>query len=509
MSHSNQLAALITEAFRKFPEKTACDDLNQSYTYHELQLESAKTVDFLEKKGIQAKHRIGICAPKSYASYSALLGIIQSGGAYVPIDPTSPISRINTIVRDSSPEGIIGEPEILKQISEHYKGSDIQEIPGSNLCYLTLSFDKDMEDSIPPELVCILYTSGSTGKPKGVMITHQNAFSYIQWAATSLSTFSASDVFSSVAPFYFALSLFDLYVPLMYGAKIVLFSEKHIRNPMILSSAIEQKKITVWYSTPSVLMLLMQYGKTERSDHSSIRLVCYAGEVFPSESLRQLRKKWPDIDMYNQFGSTETNVCTSRKIPEILPEDFDHRIIGTGCSHLKCKLMVNNVIHEPMTGTEGELVISGPAVSQGYFGTAAALSDKKFTTVQGNHWYRMGDWAIVNDQLEFKLMGRIDRMVKKRGNRIELDEIEKAIAIHTLVDRAGVVSVHAEDELIIKAYIQTIPDAEEFDLEGLQRFVRAQLPSYMIPDTWGRLDKIPLTSTHKIDYQSLKTLVKP
>lgn len=506
MIPTNQLSELITQAFQKFPQRMACDDLNQSYTYQELQLESEKTVDFLHKMQIRKKQRIGICADKSYSSYSALLGIIQSGGAYVPIDPNSPIARINSIVSDSRPEGIIGENEILKQISEHYQGSVIEEIPGSDLCYLTLSFEKNISDSIPSELVCILYTSGSTGKPKGVMITHQNAFSYVHWAATSLSKLSVDDVFSSVAPFYFALSLFDLYVPLIYGAKIVLFSEKHIRNPMVLSSAIEQKKITVWYSTPSVLMLMMQYGKTERSDHSSIRMVCYAGEVFPSESLRQLRTKWPDKDMYNQFGSTETNVCTSRKIPSFLPEDFDHRIIGTGCSHLKCKLLVNEVLQEPTIGTEGELVISGPAVSQGYFGTAAELSSEKFINIEGNHWYRMGDWAVVNDQLEFKLMGRIDRMVKKRGNRIELDEIEKAIAKHTLVDRSGVVAIQSEDELVIIAFIETVPDAENFDLEGLQRFVRDQLPNYMIPDIWNRLDKIPLTSTHKIDYQSLKAL---
>ncbi|MCE7993708.1 MAG: amino acid adenylation domain-containing protein [Roseivirga sp.] len=509
MSHTNQLAELIAQAFRKFEKKIACDDLNQSYTYHELRLESEKTIGFLQKKQIRAKQRVGICAPKSYASYAALLGIIQSGGAYVPIDPTSPISRINTIVSDSKPEGVIGEYEILQQMSEHYKDSVIEEIPGSVLFYLALSFDHKMDSSIPPEFVCILYTSGSTGKPKGVMVTHENAFSYVQWAATSLSSFSAEDVFSSVAPFYFALSLFDLYVPLVYGAQIVLFSEKHIRNPMVLSSAIEKKKITVWYSTPSVLMLMMQYGKTERSDHSSIRLVCYAGEVFPSESLRQLRNKWPDKDIYNQFGSTETNVCTSRKIPDVLPENFDHRIIGNGCSHLNCKLLVNDVIHEPTIGTEGELVISGPAVSPGYFGTAAELSGEKFITIGGNHWYRMGDWAIVNDQQEFKLLGRIDRMVKKRGNRIELDEIEKAIAKHALVDRSGVVTVQAKDELVIKAFIETVPDAEGFDLEDLQRFVRDQLPNYMIPDVWGRLDKIPLTSTHKIDYQSLKAMDNP
>ena len=120
----------------------------------------------------------------------------------------------------------------------------------------------------------------------------------------------------------------------------------------------------------------------------------------------------------------------------------------------------------------------------------------------------MGDWAIVNDHLEFKLLGRIDRMVKKRGNRIELDEIEKAIAKHTLVDRSGVVVEQTKDDLIIKAFIETVPNVEGFDLKDLQRFVKGQLPSYMIPNVWGRLDKIPLTSTHKIDYQSLKAMGK-
>ncbi len=504
---SHPLKELITQAFRQFSQQIACDDLDRSYTYHELQLESQKTVDFLDKKGIRSKQRVGICAAKSFASFSALLGIIQSGGAYVPLDPVSPVSRIHTIVDDSRPEGIIGETEMLKELVKHHNAGTIEEIPGSNLCYLNLDFPDEVARGIPSELVCILYTSGSTGKPKGVMITQQNAYSYVKWAS-SLSNFSRSDIFSSVAPFHFALSLFDLYVPLIFGATIILFTEKHIRNPMVLSSAIDKKKITVWYSTPSVLMLLMQYGKTERSDHSSIRLICYAGEVFPSESLRQLRDKWPDIDIYNQFGSTETNVCTSRKIPEDLPDDFDHRIIGTGCSHLNCKLFVNHVIQELVQGTEGELVISGPAVTQGYFGTAAELSSDKFISIEGVHWYRMGDWAIVTDQQEFKLMGRIDRMVKKRGYRIELDEIEKVIARHDLVGRSGVVSAPGDGELVIKAFIQTVPESDGFDMEDLKRWVKEQLPTYMIPDVWRRLEKLPLTGTHKIDYQNLKSLGK-
>src|SRR5690606_31765651 len=176
------------------------------------------------------------------------------------------------------------------------------------------------QEPVVPGLAYILYTSGSTGKPKGVMHSHATASSFIDWCSSEFLPTEA-DRFSSHAPFHFDLSIFDLYLPLKHGATLVLIGEELGKQPQQLARLISERRISIWYSTPSILRLLLEYGKMERFEYSSLRVVCYAGEVFPVKFQRALRAFWPQPAYYNLYGPTETNVCTFDRVVEVPPDD--------------------------------------------------------------------------------------------------------------------------------------------------------------------------------------------
>ncbi|PYS38253.1 MAG: D-alanine--poly(phosphoribitol) ligase, partial [Acidobacteria bacterium] len=172
----------------------------------------------------------------------------------------------------------------------------------------------------PDDLAYILYTSGSTGKPKGVMLSHRNGTSFVNWC---IDTFQPrrSDRFSSHAPLHFDLSILDIYTAFASGGTLVLVSEETGKDPARLADLISKSRISVWYSAPSILTLLVQYGDLQKYDYSSLRMLLFAGEVFPVKHLRALKSLLPKPQYFNLYGPTETNVCTFYEIPSDIPAE--------------------------------------------------------------------------------------------------------------------------------------------------------------------------------------------
>src|SRR5438067_6231465 len=210
------------------------------------------------------------------------------------------------------------------------------------------------------DLAYILYTSGSTGKPKCVMLSHGNAAAFIDWCSDVFKP-NQHDRFSSHAPFHFDLSVLDIYLSIKHGASLYLISEELAKNPRDLARFIASSALTVWYSTPSILTLLTQSGNLERYN-CKLRLVLFAGEVFPAKHLRELQRRWPSPRYYNLYGPTETNVCTYAAIPDNIPEDRAVPYpIGVPCHH--CEAIVLDADgNDVAPGAEGLLYISGPSV---------------------------------------------------------------------------------------------------------------------------------------------------
>jgi amino acid adenylation domain-containing protein len=504
------------------------DESGRTLTYAGLARAADRLATRLGRWGVGRGDRVGLFLPKGLEAVAAVHGVLRSGAAYVPVDPTAPAVRGAGILADAGVKAAVVEITLADGLRRHWPGpgplprlvivgtggGDGDGGAGSALDPGDASWDDVLADDapspLPPEgspddLAYILYTSGSTGQPKGVMLSHANALTFLDWCMGSLVP-RADDRFSSHAPFHFDLSVFDLFVPCRCAATLVLAGEALGKDPARLGQFLFDRRLSVWYSAPSILALLAQYGGLERAGFPAPRLVLFAGEVFPVAPLKRLRSLWPGAEMWNLYGPTETNVCTAYRVPDVLdPSRTAPLPIGPVCPPLRARV-VDEEGRDAPPGTLGELVIAGPGVMRGYFGrpelsAAAFLNDNDGS---GTSWYRTGDLVVEDGSGCFVFHGRRDRMVKKRGYRIELGEVESALYRHEGVDRAAVVARADDSGVSIAAFVAMKP-AHKGSVIAMKRHCTAYLPHYMVPDTITFLSDLPRTSTDKVDYQRLKT----
>jgi amino acid adenylation domain-containing protein len=515
---SAPLHHILLRSAERHPERTAVREPDgAAVTYRELAALAGRVRDRLAALGVARGDRVGVQLHKSIDSVAAIFGILQCGAAYVPVDPTAPATRNGYIFADCSVKALViemsSQAEVVAEIER--LGARAQVIAtdgvggGRALSAALTRLDAALPaaparavESDSDDLAYILYTSGSTGRPKGVMLSHRNATSFVAWCRETFAPVPG-DVFSSHAPFHFDLSILDIYTPLSAGATLALIPEDIGKEPLKLAQWIARERITVWYSTPSILSLLVQYGKLEGQDCSSLRWVLFAGEVFPIVHLRALKSLWPWPRYGNLYGPTETNVCTWYEVPQVVAEERSEPYpIGRVCSHLEA--LVVDAHGEPVRDREeGELLIRGPGVTRGYWNLPEQTARAFFTRPDGSRWYRTGDLVAADANGDFRFLGRNDRMVKKRGYRVELGEIEAGLYRHPAVREAAVVAVpDADGGLTVRAHLAT-RDGGKLSIIELKRFCASLLPVYMIPDRFSFHPELPKTSTDKMDYQRL------
>ena len=512
----------LTGAVQVWPDQIALREAGKAaiMTYRDLDALSDRLRDRLGFLGIQRGDRVGIYLPKTIDAVAAIFGILKSGAAYVPVDPGAPPARNAYILSDCAVKAVVVEHQYLDSLRAALDESGYQPHPlmvteagaGQGLDQLLVEMQKT-EPAYPAEtaasssddLAYILYTSGSTGKPKGVMLTHRAAISFVEWCSEAFEP-TADDCFSSHAPFHFDLSILDLYLPMKHGAGLVLIDESVGKDPLRLAPLIAQERITSWYSTPSILSFLAQYGNLGRYDYSALRTVLFAGEVFPIKHLRLLKKLLPEPRYFNLYGPTETNVCTYYEIPAQIPEKQTQPFpIGKACSHYEIRV-VNEEGHEVPVGEEGELCASSPGMMEGYWNLPERTANAFLTAADGQRWYKTGDIVYEDDAGDYVYVGRQDRMVKKRGYRVELGEVEAGLYRHPAVKEAAVIALSDEETGVrLKAFLACHGEKRPSLIE-LKRFCIDHLPSYMVPDIFSFQETLPKTSTDKINYQQLKAM---
>jgi amino acid adenylation domain-containing protein len=514
----NIMHGFLEHAVRVFPDHPAIEEPGKGFiSYHDLDVLSNALCDVLRRFGVRRGDRVGIYIHKSINSIASILGILKSGAAYVPVDPTAPVARNAYIFNDCSVKVIIAENALGAALAEE------SEKAGFHPQYLLLdnlsggeglrgaveretqkwSMPADEVDTVSQDdLAYILYTSGSTGKPKGVMLSHRNGASFVNWCVETFRP-GHEDRFSSHAPLHFDLSILDIYVAFSSAATLILVSEDTGKDPARLANLISESRITIWYSAPSILTLLVQYGNLDRHDRSALRIILFAGEVFPVKHLRALKALLPQPRYFNLYGPTETNVCTFYEIPSEVPSERNEPFpIGKTCEHLRT-IVVDADGRKVERGTRGELCVNGPAVMRGYW-NLAEQTEHAFLNVCDEMWYRTGDIVIEEPDENFILVGRRDRMVKRRGYRVELGEIEAALYRHPAIKEAAVVALPDEESGVqIRAFL-SCQNGKPPSIIEMKQFCMSVLPSYMIPDAFSFRDHLPKTSTDKIDYQSLK-----
>lgn len=506
--NANNLTELLSATVRLHPDTTAVTDGHHSVTYLELDALVWKTAHRLRAAGVQSGDRVAVSMPKSINAVVSLLGAMRAGAAYVPIDFSAPAERNRFIASNCLVRAVcVDEP---RADVYRYEGGPIPFVfPGEATLSIGAEWLEDQPataldtESTLDELAYILYTSGSTGIPKGVMHSHRSALSFVAWAA-GLVRPACGDRFSSHAPFHFDLSILDLYVPLTAGATIVLVSEALGKDPRQLSQFIAEQRITNWYSVPSILSLMAQYGSLPSHDFSALKTVLFAGEVFPIQHLQALKQHWHEQSFINLYGPTETNVCTYFRIPDAIDNARKSPFpIGKPCENVRAMVVDDNDV-PVANGDEGHLLIhqSGPTML-GYWNLPEQTERAFCVDADGERWYRTGDVVRTDERGDWEFLGRRDRMVKRHGYRIELGEIEAALYRHAEVREVAATAVARPDGVQIHAYLAT-SGGERLSIIALKQFCAANLPAYMIPDQFLFVERLPRTSTDKVDYQNLQ-----
>ncbi|TXF85443.1 amino acid adenylation domain-containing protein [Neolewinella aurantiaca] len=500
----NGLAGNFAETALRYPNQVALESKAEGkLTYRELDLRVCEFSDVLEGYGVTAGDRVALVLPKSQFKVVVILSVIRLGAAYVPLDVAAPFSRNKFVIAEAKPKLILAAPGLLGTLDGVWDEEPI--IPDEGEEFVALIAADDAARDELPGLAYILFTSGSTGKPKGVAISEAAALAFVSWASAEFNL-RPTDSVASVVPFHFDLSIFDLHATLTSGARLVLISEAATKNPRLLAGELAELGASFLYTTPTSLRLLVSHGKCETHNLTGLRQVLYAGEAYPVADLVRLMETLPEAEIANLYGPTETNVVTFhrlRGVPE--PGQQKNIPIGRACPYARLLLWDDGPVNQ-VPDAEGELLVAGDSLAVGYLDPEA--TSRAFISYNDERFYHTGDLVWVDDQENLIFLGRKDRMVKRRGYRIEPAEIEAALQLHPAVSRAAITTGTAKDGgvKLVAHYEVTSGEPAPTKLD-LMAYCREHLPLYMVPDGFRQEVELPRTSSQKTDYATLQAAV--
>jgi amino acid adenylation domain-containing protein len=462
--------------------------------------------------GVEPGARIGLYVRRSCDAIAAMLGTLRAGCTYVPVDPGAPVERNAEIHTDCGVRLTIVEERFeagYRQATRRLGGSiDVHPIASVGLGRAIREWAPDPAE-FAPELrakrasaqsgvACILYTSGTTGRHKGWMMSRAAIAAFARWSHR-LFGIGERDVFANHAPFHFAMSLFDIYSSSTCGAPLVLVPDEVRQFARHVVDLISRERVTILFATPSILSRIAALDDLESRDLSALRLVVFGGEVFPAPQLTTLRRRLPHPRYFNCWGSTETNIATYYEIPR--DAEFDGPPpIGRPSEHYEARVV--GVQGEVVSaGTIGELQLRGEGLTTGYLNQPALNAERLLPAADGGlPWYRTGDLVVELPAGDLRYAGRIGRMVKLRGYRVEPGEIETRLYEHPAIKEAGVVAVDGSRGLELVAHVS----GTRLSVVELKEFCAVKLPPYMIPERFVFHAALPRTSRGKIDFERLR-----
>ncbi|QBS39336.1 amino acid adenylation domain-containing protein [Nocardia sp. CS682] len=479
----NLLDGFLDTAVR-YPDRLAVAGPLGAMTYAELDRTTAGLARALAHLGVGRGDRVIVWEDKSPTAIAAMLAALRLGAAYVPADGATPPSRVAALAGDCGAAVVCSTRPPVPNLPTGAAWLDLS----AQLLAPDGTIDTAV-DTAPTELAYILYTSGSTGAPKGVCISHGNARAFVDWAVTMLAA-GPNDRFANHAPLTFDLSVLDLYAAFAVGASVHLIPAELAYAPVQLAEFLHDQQITVWYSVPSVLTLMMRDGgMLDTPAPPSLRAVLFAGEPFPIGQVRDLRS-WTGARLLNLYGPTETNVCTGHEVSaDDLLRDRPVPIGQATCGDKVWAERPDGTVAE--RGEDGELIVEGPTVMLGYWGQEPQHGA-----------YRTGDIVRVLDDGSFDYLGRRDQLLKVRGHRVELGEVEAALAAHPAVAEVVAAVRGTGIDGRLTAFVVAHPEQRLSVLE-IKRHSAATLPRYMVPDEVYLVPSLPRTRTGKTDRAAL------
>jgi len=488
---SDLLSDWLRRAAAAMPDAPAIVEEDRVTCFRELFEQSASLALRFVEHGIQKQDRIALVLPKTTEAIVSVFGSLLAGAIYVPIHPRWPKERIETTLVDSAARLVIEGDSYPPRITDRQGGASIPWQPVSAALTSTAIAS---EDSLPrvdaSDPTLILFTSGSTGRPKGVVLSHRAVSAFVKWSAREFQICS-TDRIACPSPLGFDLSTFDIFNMALCGATCVLVPGHIVWMPRFLVQFVREARITCWYSVPSILAGMLQEGRMAQHDYPGLRVILFAGEVFPGPNVARLQAAVPHALCANLYGPTETNVVTWYRVPR----DFDGTQplpIGRPCPYATVTV----------DASSGELLAGGDSLMSGYWNRSED-TQRIFATWEGKRYYRTGDRVSLAPDGNYFFVGRLDRQVKRRGFRIELGEIETALARHEgILEAAAVAAEDGQKRTAIIAFVRARSVGAVTLVEAKAHCART-LPPYMLPDHIVFLDTIPKGSRGKIDYLAL------
>ncbi|TCP59139.1 amino acid adenylation domain-containing protein [Tumebacillus sp. BK434] len=493
------LPQLVEEQAVRTPDQVAVELSGELLTYRELNERANQVAHRLQTLGAGPDVPIGICMERSFDMIVGLLGILKSGAAYVPLDPTFPSGRLAYLLEDSQ------VPVLLTQ--EHLR----ERLPATQAHVITLDSERESLDAAftanparelsSEHMAYIIYTSGSTGNPKGVMVLQRGISNILHWMRETYELTAADRVLQK-ANFSFDASVWEIFLPLMCGARLVLAKPGGQQDPEYLISLIQESGITMTHFIPPMLQMFLETDGVEKC--AALRHVFCGGEVLPRDLQERFSKRLA-AQLHNRYGPTEITINATAWTCE--PGDARSSVpIGRPLANVQAYVLDRTLQPVPV-GVPGELHIGGHGVARGYWKRDELTAEKFIADPFSGHeqarLYKTGDLVrwLPDGTLEF--LGRIDEQVKLRGYRVELGEIQAALEQHPAVREAALlVREDVPGDMYLTAY--AVAHAEmQVTVEELRGYLQTSLPEFMIPAAIVLLDAMPLTPVGKVDRKAL------
>jgi amino acid adenylation domain-containing protein len=487
---------LFEEQVEKTPDSIAVVFEKEELTYRELNIRANCLANYLVKNGSKEGERIAICISRGLDLITSLLAVSKSGATYVPLDPIYPKARIALILEDASPLIMLSESSMLDNLPETSaqvvlldKGSGYSGESGENLSF-----------GNPGNIAYILYTSGSTGKPKGVQITQSAVVNTVTSMSRSLE-FVSDDVLLAGTTISFDIAELEMYMPLFYGAKLVIATSETSVNVDLLKIKLEESAATFYQATPTSFRMLMLSEWKGKKDLK----VLSGGEALTKELAGSLLSCCKAV--WNGYGPTETAIySTVRKITKEDCIGDGYVPIGRPIANTKVYVLNDRLLPVPI-GIKGELYIGGIGVSPGYLNLPGMTNERfipdPFDQKDHSRMYKTGDFVYYFPDGNLVFQNRADTQVKIRGFRIETGEIESLISTFGGIKENVVIAREdSQGEKILVAYCVPANEAI-YDEAELRQFLKQKLPEYMIPSAIVSMEKLPMTANKKIDRKAL------
>ncbi|WP_126876085.1 non-ribosomal peptide synthetase [Paraburkholderia kururiensis] len=487
---------------------TGDDGVHVSVTYRELNAWSARIAQgCLRVCAGAGERRIGVAMTRSPALVAAILGVLRSGAAYVPLDPAYPDDRLREIALDAGLDAVLTEPAHMPRFASLLPGVALLDESVLRVQGDASQVDATFAQPHAQQLAYVIYTSGSTGRPKGVGITHADMARLFD-ATQSRFGFNGQDVWTLFHSYAFDFSVWEIFGALVHGGRLVIVPHWTAREPSAFHALLRCEGVTVLNQTPSAFVQLTQADRDNTL--TALRTVIFGGERLEPASIARwaegAKAKGVLPSLVNMYGITETTVHVTYRLLDDAALEAGRSVIGAPLDDLTLQVLDGDLNRVPV-GAVGELYVGGAGLARGYLGRPGLTAERFVPDPYGEpgaRLYRSGDVARRLPDGDLEYLGRNDAQVKVRGFRIEPGEIEAALLAHEAVREAAVVVAGGEGtEKRLVAYVVPENGGTGPDVARWQTWLSARLPSHMVPSSYVELERLPLTPNGKLDRRAL------